>query len=66
VRRAHPDQPVDAADVIGVHLEATVAELLRASELLSAAVADGSLAVIGARYRLAEGRVERRVAVGLA
>jgi carbonic anhydrase len=66
VRRAHPDEPVDAADVIGVHLEATVAELLRASELLSAAVADGSLAVIGARYRLAEGRVERRVAVGLA
>jgi len=66
VRRAHPDEPVDAADVIGVHLEATVAGLLRASELLSAAVADGSLAVIGAQYRLAEGRVERRVAVGLA
>ena len=66
VRRAHPDEPVDAADVIGVHLEASVAELLEASELLSAAVADGSLAVIGAQYRLAEGRVERRVAVGLA
>jgi carbonic anhydrase len=66
VRRAHPGEPVDAADVIGAHLEATVAELLRASELISAAVADGSLAVIGAQYRLAEGRVERRVAVGLA
>ncbi len=49
-----------------MHLEATVAGLLAASELLSAAVADGSLAVIGAQYRLAEGRVERRVAVGLA
>jgi carbonic anhydrase len=66
VRRAHPGEPVDAADVIAAHLEATVAELLRASELISAAVADGSLAVIGAQYRLAEGRVERRVAVGLA
>ncbi|HEY0374278.1 MAG TPA: carbonic anhydrase [Amnibacterium sp.] len=66
VRRAHPGEPVDAADVIGAHLEATVAGLLRASELISAAVADGSLAVIGAQYRLAEGRVERRVAVGLA
>ncbi len=65
VRRARPDEPVDADDVIGAHLEATVAELLRASELISAAVADGNLAVIGARYRLAEGRVERRVAVGL-
>jgi carbonic anhydrase len=66
VRRAHPDAPVAAAEVIGAHLEATVAELLRASEIISAAVADGSLAVIGAQYRLAEGRVERRVAVGLA
>jgi carbonic anhydrase len=66
VRRAHPGEPVHAADVIGVHLEATVAELLQVSELLSAAVADGSLAVIGAQYRLAEGRVERRVALGLA
>jgi carbonic anhydrase len=65
VRRAHPDEPLDAAAVIPAHLEATVAELLQASELISAAVAEGSLAVIGAQYRLAEGRAERRVAVGL-
>jgi carbonic anhydrase len=65
-RRAHPDGPLDADAVAGMHLEATVAGLLAASELLSAAVADGSLALIGAQYRLAEGRVERRVAVGLA
>jgi carbonic anhydrase len=46
------------------HLESTVASLLAASDLLSAAVADGSVDVIGAQYRLAEGRVERRFAVG--
>jgi carbonic anhydrase len=65
-RRARPDGPLDADEVAGIHLEATVAGLLAASELISDAVADGSLAVIGAQYRLAEGRVERRVAVGLA
>jgi carbonic anhydrase len=65
-RRARPDGPLDADEVAGIHLEATVAALLAASEIVSAAVADGSLAVIGAQYRLAEGRVERRVAVGLA
>lgn len=46
------------------HLESTVASLLAASDLLSTAVADGSVAVVGAQYRLAEGRVERRFAVG--
>jgi carbonic anhydrase len=46
------------------HLEATVAALLAASDLLSAAVADGSVDVVGANYRLGEGRVERRFAVG--
>ncbi|MGT2424981.1 carbonic anhydrase [Amnibacterium kyonggiense] len=46
------------------HLEATVAALLAQSELLAAAVADGSVDVVGANYRLAEGRVERRFAVG--
>ena len=46
------------------HLEATVAGLLAASDLLSAAVADGSVDVVGANYRLGEGRVERRFAVG--
>jgi carbonic anhydrase len=54
----------DAATVGEAHLESTVASLLAASDLLSAAVADGSVDVIGANYRLAEGRVERRFAVG--
>ena len=54
----------DAAAVGEAHLEGTVATLLAASELLAAAVADGSVDVVGARYRLADGRVERRFAVG--
>lgn len=52
------------ATVGEAHLEATVASLLARSELLAAAVADGSVDVVGANYRLAEGRVERRFAVG--
>jgi carbonic anhydrase len=54
----------DAASVGEAHLESTVASLLAASDLLSAAVADGSVDIVGANYRLAEGRVERRFAVG--
>ena len=54
----------DPATVGEAHLEATVAALLGESELLAAAVADGSVDVIGAQYRLGEGRVERRFAVG--
>ena len=64
VRAAHPHGDLDADEVGRVHLERTVAGLLEASELLSAAVADGSVAVVGARYRLAEGRVERLLTVG--
>jgi carbonic anhydrase len=54
----------DIAAVGEAHLESTVASLLSASDLLSARVADGSVDVVGANYRLAEGRVERRFAVG--
>lgn len=54
----------ESATVGESHLQATVAALLAESELLSAAVADGSVDVVGANYRLAEGRVERRFAVG--
>jgi carbonic anhydrase len=53
-------------DAVGrEHLQRTVADLVAFSELLSAAVADGSLAIVGAQYRLTEGRVERVAAVGL-
>jgi carbonic anhydrase len=64
VRTAHPGAAIDAEEVGRAHLERTVAGLLEASELLTAAVADGSVAVVGARYRLAEGRVERLLTVG--
>ncbi len=47
----------------GAHLEGTVAALLQSSELIAAAVADGSVDVVGAEYRLAEGRVHRRFAL---
>jgi carbonic anhydrase len=65
------DQPVDtstvdAAEVGREHLRDTVAELLESSELISAAVAEGSLAIVGANYRLQEGRVVPDVVVGLA
>jgi carbonic anhydrase len=65
VRAAHPGDEIDAEEVGRAHLERTVAGLLEASELLSAAVADGSVAVVGARYRLTEGRVERLLSVGV-
>jgi carbonic anhydrase len=64
VRTAHPGAEVDAEEVGRAHLEGTVAALLEASEIVSAGVADGSVAVVGARYRLTEGRVERLLTVG--
>ena len=65
------DQPVDpaavdASEVGREHLRDTVAEVLQSSEMISAAVADGTLAIVGANYRLQEGRVVPDVAVGLA
>ena len=41
-----------------------VAELLRASELISEAVAEGRTAVVGANYRLDEGEASPVVIVG--
>ena len=65
VRRvpAEGAQP-DASEVGREHLRDTVAELLEGSELISAAVAEGTLAVVGANYRLLEGRVVPDVIVG--
>ncbi|MFF1574064.1 carbonic anhydrase [Leifsonia sp. NPDC058292] len=57
---------LDASEVGREHLRDTVAELLEESEMISAAVADGSLAIVGANYRLQEGRVVPDVVVGLA
>ena len=59
-----PDGSPDIAEVVREHLRDTVAELLERSELISAAVAAGTLAVVGANYRLAEGRVVPDVMIG--
>lgn len=64
VRPAIEAAGTDPAAVGEAHLQSTVASLLSTSDLLSAAVANGSVDVVGANYRLAEGRVERRFAVG--
>jgi carbonic anhydrase len=54
----------DPHDVGREHLRDTVAELLERSELISDAVAAGTLAVVGANYRLNEGRVVPDVILG--
>jgi carbonic anhydrase len=70
VRRvAHCDGPVnptqiDATAVGREHLRDTIGELLNSSEMMSMAVADGTLAIVGANYRLREGRVDVDVVVG--
>lgn len=58
-----PDD-VDAAYVGREHLRDTVAELLENSEMISDAIAAGTLAVVGANYRLVEGRAETDIVVG--
>ena len=55
---------VDAAAVGREHLHDTVAELLRRSELVTQAVADGELAIVGANYRLSDGTVVPDLVVG--
>ena len=54
----------DASEVGREHLRDTVGELLERSELISAAIAAGTLAVVGANYRLAEGRVVPDLMIG--
>ncbi|MEO6116788.1 MAG: carbonic anhydrase, partial [Pseudolysinimonas sp.] len=59
-----PGERPDASEVGREHLRDTVAELLEGSELISEAVAAGTLAVVGANYRLAEGQVVPDVMIG--
>ena len=54
----------DAIEVGREHLRDTVAELFQGSELISEAVAAGTLAVVGANYRLLEGKVVPDVVLG--
>lgn len=55
---------IDPAEVGREHLRDTVGALLAASELISDEVAAGTLAIVGANYRLREGRVVPDVVVG--
>ena len=57
---------VDADAVGREHLRDTVGELLHSSELISLAVADGTLAIVGANYRLSEGTAVPDTIVGAA
>jgi carbonic anhydrase len=56
---------VDAEVVGREHLRDTVAGILRASELITEAVAENRLAIVGANYRLADGTAIPDVIVGL-
>ncbi|WP_342002185.1 carbonic anhydrase [Microbacterium sp. LWH7-1.2] len=60
----YPDE-IDAEEVGREHLRDTVGELLHSSELISSAVAEGRLAVVGANYRLGEGMAVPDVVVGI-
>ena len=58
-------ETLDASEVGREHLRDTVAELLAQSEIIASAVAENTLAIVGANYRLAEGRVVPDVVVGM-
>jgi carbonic anhydrase len=60
--RAAPSR--SAEDVGRTHLERTVTEIVARSELISDAIAEGRLAVVGANYKLHEGVVVPIVAIG--
>jgi carbonic anhydrase len=60
----HGEEPADPAEVGRLHLRNTVRGLVEASELISDAIAEGRLAVVGANYRLSEGRAEPDVVIG--
>ncbi|GAA5150533.1 carbonic anhydrase [Microbacterium pseudoresistens] len=57
---------IDAELVGREHLRNTVASILHSSELISTAVAEGRVGIVGANYKLAEGTAVPIVSVGLA
>ena len=57
-------EPIDSQEVGQEHLRDTIAELLASSELITDAIAAGTLAVVGANYRLLEGRAVPDVILG--
>lgn len=66
VHAAHGGTGVpDAAEVGRQHLNNTIQQLLEGSEIISSAVAAGTLAIVGASYKLAEGRAIKETVVGV-
>lgn len=69
--RDHSDTPyvdaekIDVDEVGRLHLSLSVNSLLRASRLISDAVAQGKLGIVGCQYSLAEGRAIPITAVGM-
>ncbi len=63
VARAETGRP-DATEVGREHLRDTVTELLESSELITDAIAAGTLAIVGANYRLLEGTAVPDIIVG--
>jgi carbonic anhydrase len=59
-----PEQ-IDASAVGREHLRDTVADLLKTSEMISDAVAEGKLGIVGANYRLQEGRAVPDLVLGI-
>lgn len=65
VNARHPEGgPPDPLEVGREHLRDTVAQLVSDSELISEAIAAGTLAIVGANYRLLEGLAVPDVVVG--
>lgn len=58
------DDPIDSQEVGREHLRDTIAELIEASELISDAIAAGTLGIVGANYRLLEGRAVPDIMIG--
>jgi carbonic anhydrase len=56
---------IDAELVGQEHLRNTVADLLQSSEIISNAVNEGRLGIVGANYRLAEGTAVPVITVGI-
>ena len=57
-------QTIDAGQVGLHHLRGTIAAILESSELISDAIATGTLAIVGANYALEEGVVRRHAVIG--
>lgn len=64
VHRVAERGEIDSSEVGKEHLRDTIAELIESSELISDAIAAGTLAIVGANYRLLEGTAIADIHVG--